>query len=292
VDAIHPVTSATTDEFKLGDRVWVSGVKKGVIAFIGETQFAPGVWAGILLDEAIGKNDGSVNGVRYFACQPLRGIFAKLNMLTSHPADASSGLDKMPMVDAHISKSSDTYTVSSVIGSSSGQSLQDGQSEDKEPFPAANENTTPAAAASVSRSSKLLATSRPSGLARLSRSTGTASSMSSNLSQPVPTANHSQAEATPAASVATTGSKPTSTLHALKVGDRVLIGGNKVGTLRFFGTTHFAKGEWAGIELDESVGKNDGSVEGKRYVAYCINIFVQLFVLHFHSDLQSHRLTP
>lgn len=43
-----------TDSFIVGDRVWVGGNKPGVIAFIGETQFGPGDWAGVVLDEAIG----------------------------------------------------------------------------------------------------------------------------------------------------------------------------------------------------------------------------------------------
>ncbi|CAD6891261.1 unnamed protein product [Tilletia caries] len=37
------------------------------------------------------------------------------------------------------------------------------------------------------------------------------------------------------------------------------------GTLRFVGPTEFAKGAWIGVEYDEPVGKNDGSVAGKRY---------------------------
>lgn len=51
----------------------------------------------------------------------------------------------------------------------------------------------------------------------------------------------------------------------LKLGDRVLIAGQKVGTLRFCGSTQFATGQWAGIEMDESEGKNDGSVGGVQY---------------------------
>lgn len=42
------------DSFIVGDRVWVGGTKPGVIAFIGETQFGPGDWAGVVLDEPIG----------------------------------------------------------------------------------------------------------------------------------------------------------------------------------------------------------------------------------------------
>lgn len=40
----------------IGDRVWVGGTKPGIIAYIGETKFAPGDWAGIVLDEPIGKD--------------------------------------------------------------------------------------------------------------------------------------------------------------------------------------------------------------------------------------------
>ncbi|XP_042300091.1 LOW QUALITY PROTEIN: CAP-Gly domain-containing linker protein 4 [Sceloporus undulatus] len=51
----------------------------------------------------------------------------------------------------------------------------------------------------------------------------------------------------------------------LKLGDQVVIAGQKVGTLRFCGTTEFASGQWAGIELDEPEGKNNGSVAKVQY---------------------------
>uniref|UniRef100_A0A8C3F2D7 CAP-Gly domain containing linker protein family member 4 n=1 Tax=Corvus moneduloides TaxID=1196302 RepID=A0A8C3F2D7_CORMO len=51
----------------------------------------------------------------------------------------------------------------------------------------------------------------------------------------------------------------------LKLGDRVVIAGQKVGTLRFCGTTEFASGQWAGVELDEPEGKNNGSVGKVQY---------------------------
>ncbi|KAK7905239.1 hypothetical protein WMY93_017846 [Mugilogobius chulae] len=51
----------------------------------------------------------------------------------------------------------------------------------------------------------------------------------------------------------------------LRLGDRVMIAGQKVGTLRFCGSTDFSSGLWAGVELDKPEGKNDGSVAGVQY---------------------------
>ncbi|KAK4875245.1 hypothetical protein RN001_011667 [Aquatica leii] len=81
----NSVLTEDTDSFIIGDRVWVGGTKPGQIAYIGETQFAPGEWAGIVLDAPIGKNDGSVGGVRYFQCEARRGVFSRLTRLTRTP---------------------------------------------------------------------------------------------------------------------------------------------------------------------------------------------------------------
>nr|XP_003229405.2 PREDICTED: CAP-Gly domain-containing linker protein 2 [Anolis carolinensis] len=80
-------------DFVVGERVWVNGVKPGVIQYLGETQFAPGQWAGVVLDDPVGKNDGSVGGVRYFECQPLQGIFTRPSKLTRQPTTEGSGSD-------------------------------------------------------------------------------------------------------------------------------------------------------------------------------------------------------
>ena len=47
------------------------------------------------------------------------------------------------------------------------------------------------------------------------------------------------------------------------IGDRVYISSTgQSGTLRYWGNTAFRDGLWAGIELDDETGKNDGTVQG------------------------------
>ena len=60
----------------------MTGTRKGTLRFLGETDFAKGVWAGIELDERHGKNDGSVSGKRYFTCRALYGLFAPSHKVT------------------------------------------------------------------------------------------------------------------------------------------------------------------------------------------------------------------
>ena len=62
----------------IGARVVVHGRLKGVLRYAGRTTFGdPAIhtWYGIELDDAVGKNDGSVDGVRYFRTGMRHGIF-------------------------------------------------------------------------------------------------------------------------------------------------------------------------------------------------------------------------
>ncbi|GFQ84692.1 dynactin subunit 1 [Trichonephila clavata] len=66
------------DDFKEGDRVIVLGKNTiGKIAFIGYTHFLDEKCFGIILDEPKGRNNGSVEGIRYFKCSRNHGIFVR-----------------------------------------------------------------------------------------------------------------------------------------------------------------------------------------------------------------------
>ena len=65
-----PDINSDDDSFIIGDRVWVQGCKAGHIQYIGEVKFAPGEWAGIVLDRPEGKNNGTVNGGKFALFSP------------------------------------------------------------------------------------------------------------------------------------------------------------------------------------------------------------------------------
>ncbi|KAK6102124.1 CAP-Gly domain family protein [Brugia pahangi] len=143
-------------DWEIGDRCQIGG-RVGNIVYIGPARFAPGEWIGIVLDQPLGKNDGSVDGHRYFSCEPKHGLFCKASKLE------------------HVQSTS----------------------------------------------------------------------LSADTSQ----------------------NNPFCKEYGFEIGDRVIVSGGKYGRLRFLGNTDFKDGVWAGIELEQPVGKNDGSVQGKRYFA-------------------------
>ncbi|KAM9717283.1 dynactin subunit 1-like isoform 3-T3 [Menidia menidia] len=67
---------------KIGSIVEVTGKgQRGTVAYIGATLFASGKWVGVILDEPKGKNDGTVQGKRYFTCEENHGIFVRQSQI-------------------------------------------------------------------------------------------------------------------------------------------------------------------------------------------------------------------
>lgn len=58
--------------------------QRGTVAYIGATLFATGKWVGVILNEPKGKNDGTVQGKRYFTCEENHGIFVRQSQVSNH----------------------------------------------------------------------------------------------------------------------------------------------------------------------------------------------------------------
>jgi len=244
------VLTLDTDNFIIGDRVWVNGVRPGRIAYIGETSFAPGEWAGIALDDPTGKNDGSVGGRRYFYCGPNRGIFARLWRLTRYPLVPDIYRPESALSRRSCLSPTGKYDSTTSV-SRSGSSLSRYRSLSRSP----ERKTYVTTFSSRPLSPSYTYASR--SLSSLSSRDSYTKSVSFDTPEKVVTT----------ITTTTTDLEPSLSTY-MKVGDKVLVNSSKgllAGRLRFLGHTDFAPGYWAGVELDEPVGKNDGTVAGKRY---------------------------
>lgn len=79
-------------QFKARDRVIVPATetftksRKAIIAYVGKVpEIAPGFWVGVQYEEAHGKNDGSLDGTRYFKCAADHGSFLRPNRIEKDP---------------------------------------------------------------------------------------------------------------------------------------------------------------------------------------------------------------
>ncbi|KAF2077840.1 hypothetical protein CYY_000885 [Polysphondylium violaceum] len=82
----------------VGSRASITGKPElglGMVKYVGMTKFAAGRWVGIELDKPAGKNDGTVQGERYFDCKPSHGIFVKTNMVTLESGDGGEADDML-----------------------------------------------------------------------------------------------------------------------------------------------------------------------------------------------------
>jgi len=86
-EGIEDDESAVSRLPSLGDLVILSeflylsgGAQLASVRFLGQTDFAPGLWVGVELCRPVGKNDGSVGGLRYFDALQDFGLFVKPKM--------------------------------------------------------------------------------------------------------------------------------------------------------------------------------------------------------------------
>mmetsp|Transcript_6150 Transcript_6150/g.11358 ORF Transcript_6150/g.11358 Transcript_6150/m.11358 type:complete len:598 (+) Transcript_6150:96-1889(+) len=174
--------SKVKKHFRIGDRVSLAKTgHQGKVAYEGKVKFRPGHWIGVVLDRAVGLNNGMVKGVRYFECKPRCGIFV--------PASALRILErkeptKRPQLRSAAQKKQ--------TRSNSAQSIK-------------QVRRTPLAAPKVTRSSSTIAKTR-----RTSLKSPTSSDSRKKRTNSRPKGLRSPRGASPSARPQTSGSKPSS----------------------------------------------------------------------------------
>ncbi|KPI83610.1 hypothetical protein ABL78_7348 [Leptomonas seymouri] len=79
--------------------------RRGVVRFVGLTDFAAGEWVGVELVGSEGRNDGSVKGQSYFKCLPGQGVFVRPNFVIPYGGLETGEMDKAP--DSSLAKIED-----------------------------------------------------------------------------------------------------------------------------------------------------------------------------------------
>ncbi|KAM7404020.1 hypothetical protein PAMA_004439 [Pampus argenteus] len=236
---------------RLGDRVVIAGQKAGTLRFCGSTEFSAGLWAGVELDKPEGKNDGSVAGVQYFTCRSKHGIFAPLSKISkplerhkTSTTKTSTPIRPPRRIDlSRITSKVNTGVLSRSLSSSS-SSLDSRHGPGARPRPLPRQRLP-----ARQRRERVSPSPRTTPSPALRSSPGTA------------------ALTPPAGPRSRTPSAGSSVCEGpeVRLGERVLVVGQRTGVVQFCGKTSFAPGFWLGIELDKPSGKNDGSVGGVRY---------------------------
>ncbi|XP_076437452.1 dynactin subunit 1-like isoform X2 [Babylonia areolata] len=86
---------------RVGTRVEVVGKEVvGTVAYIGQTVFSAGKWIGVILDEAKGKNNGTVQGKTYFTCSDNYGIFVRQSQISALADQSSKPSTAKPAAEA------------------------------------------------------------------------------------------------------------------------------------------------------------------------------------------------
>lgn len=100
----YSVTSSQSSIDELGREVLVlvgetNQKVPAIIRYRGDLHISSGIWVGVELFSPTGKNDGCVQGKRYFTCPPNYGLFVRPNRLVKTTVDDIKAFHKPKSID-------------------------------------------------------------------------------------------------------------------------------------------------------------------------------------------------
>jgi len=246
-------------EIRIGDRVYVKEVMpgkgcKGVVRFIGSVDFVDDMatWFGVELDTEIGRHDGTVQGVRYFAAGEDRGVFVTLKKLTKLDAEDNYNAAE---------DSCDTSVCESQLSTAPSSVMVHRRSV----------TSTPVGGGRVRRSLSL----RHHENKMASSSSSTNNDTASATSKQMQSFNLNRSMSVRRSDVPDFQTTPVTTYNKFKkrtekqfldIGQSVMVIHSKeMALIKYVGHTDFAPGIWVGLELRNPKGKHNGEVQGRRY---------------------------
>ena len=112
----------TASSLKSGQVVKLTDGRSATIRYVGNPAFATGEWIGLELATGTGKNDGEVQGERYFECPPNYGMFVRPTAIKSIISDSDAGLSEAPLENG---RRASTRPTSAVVSGLRRQSVMD-----------------------------------------------------------------------------------------------------------------------------------------------------------------------
>ncbi|KAM4708799.1 dynactin subunit 1 isoform 3-T3 [Discoglossus pictus] len=185
---------ATGKPLKVGSRVEVIGKgHRGTVAYVGATLFATGKWVGVILDDSKGKNDGTVQGRKYFTCEENHGIFVRQSQIqvVEDGADTTSPETPEPAASKTLKRDvSDTPKSSKLRGvkpkkAPTTRKITTRRTKPTRPSSSAASSGTAGASGSASASCGEISSSEPSTPAQTPLAAPIIPSPSSTLTSPV-----------------------------------------------------------------------------------------------------------
>ena len=242
-------------QYQIGDRVMIEGGNKGYIRYIGKDIKNEGVY-GIELDLAIPKGtDGRRNNKRYFVCRNNHAIFVRKHTILEIIDEDEIVI---PSKGNRVKLTKGRFGIIQQI-----DEQDDGSLEYQICIDQLIDRTLITKNDISHRRQHSFSSSTSTHLRRLSINKNEIKSGRQSGLLDIEDSAYKKLMGNTIDEDSDNYDSDDDNYTAL--GETIELRSGKIGTIRFIGPVHFAKGNWIGVELHDHFGPHDGAVRGVRY---------------------------